>query len=56
MICLREMNVVEVDEESGRITLGGGTIVKELIEAATAKKLEVSKYFRSFLLCYFASC
>ncbi|KAK6523326.1 hypothetical protein TWF281_001305 [Arthrobotrys megalospora] len=42
VICLREMNNVDVDEESRRITLGGGTLVKELIEAATAKKLEVA--------------
>ncbi|KAF3917135.1 hypothetical protein ABW20_dc0107990 [Dactylellina cionopaga] len=42
VICLREMNQVTVNEDSKTVTLGGGTIVGELIAAATEKKLEVA--------------
>ncbi|KAF3078580.1 hypothetical protein TWF102_003324 [Orbilia oligospora] len=42
VICLREMNSVTVNERSRKITFGGGAIVKELIEAATAKKMEIT--------------
>ncbi|KAK6339976.1 hypothetical protein TWF718_009363 [Orbilia javanica] len=41
VICLRDMNSVAIDEDSRKINFGGGVVVQELIEAATAKQLEV---------------
>lgn len=43
VICLRGLNKVEVAEDSKSVTLGGGTIVKELIDEVTSKGLETSK-------------
>ncbi|KAK6352072.1 hypothetical protein TWF730_008904 [Orbilia blumenaviensis] len=42
VICLRDMNAVEVNIEDRTVTFGGGTIVKELTDAATASNLEVT--------------
>ncbi|KAK6517575.1 hypothetical protein TWF281_004225 [Arthrobotrys megalospora] len=42
VICMRSLNHVSVDESSQTVILGGGTINKEVIDAVTAKKLEVA--------------
>ncbi|KAK6542058.1 hypothetical protein TWF694_007830 [Orbilia ellipsospora] len=42
VICMRELNQVQVDEKAGTATFGGGTLVGELIDAVTEKNLEVA--------------
>ncbi|KAF3214765.1 hypothetical protein TWF106_008934 [Orbilia oligospora] len=41
VICMRTLNNISIDESTQTVTLGGGTIIGELVEAVTAKKLEV---------------
>ncbi|KAK6337291.1 hypothetical protein TWF730_002697 [Orbilia blumenaviensis] len=43
VICMRTLNNISIDEATQIVTLGGGTIIGELVEAVTAKKLEVGK-------------
>ncbi|KAK6356085.1 hypothetical protein TWF718_000459 [Orbilia javanica] len=42
VICMRTLNHISIDETAQNVTLGGGTIVGELVEAVTAKRLEVA--------------
>ncbi|KAF3289927.1 hypothetical protein TWF970_003670 [Orbilia oligospora] len=42
VICMRTLNNISIDESTQTVTLGGGTIIGELVEAVTAKKLEVA--------------
>ncbi|RVD90446.1 uncharacterized protein DFL_001411 [Arthrobotrys flagrans] len=42
IICMRTLNNISIDETTQTVTLGGGTIIGELVEAVTAKKLEVA--------------
>ncbi|KAK6507638.1 hypothetical protein TWF481_006064 [Arthrobotrys musiformis] len=42
VICMRTLNDISIDETTQVVTLGGGTIIGELVEAVTAKKLEVA--------------
>ncbi|KAK6512949.1 hypothetical protein TWF506_009111 [Arthrobotrys conoides] len=42
VICMRTLNNVSIDENAQTVTLGGGTIIGELVEAVAAKKLEVA--------------
>ncbi|KAK6499168.1 hypothetical protein TWF481_011739 [Arthrobotrys musiformis] len=42
VICLTDMNSIKLDEGTRKVVIGGGAIVRELIEAVTEKKLEVA--------------
>ncbi|KAK6352004.1 hypothetical protein TWF718_005153 [Orbilia javanica] len=42
VICMRGLNHVSIDESEQTVTFGGGIIVKELIDAVTEKKFEVT--------------